>query len=202
MKRMLMIAALFGAAGCKLIANSSGDDGTGGDGGSGGEVASTSTTSAGGGEPSCDDCDDGNNCTVDICAPNGCENLGQPTPVDCANQSNGEGLCVWDKCVLQECDPESNGEPCFAAGGIGICKNGACGFCASDAECNDGNPCTLDYCMPGGCYNPEDTMMSACGEGGHCFKAACCEGCIDVKTMSCVQDCPNGAACSSQGTCT
>lgn len=73
--------------------------------------------------------------------------------------------------------------------------------CATAAKCDDGNPCTLDYCMPNGCYNPEDTKMTACGDAGHCFKSQCCEGCIDGQSGSCVVECPAGQTCSAQGMC-
>lgn len=171
--------------------------------GCGGRTSPTSAEGGGGAastETPCDSCDDGNGCTVDVCTIDGCEHLGQPSP-DACNASDEDGLCVWDRCVLQACGPKSNGYPCFAKGGIGTCSSGNCGFCLNAAECDDGNPCTDDYCMPSGCYNPEDTKMTVCGVAGHCFKSQCCEGCVDPQSGSCVVECPSGQTCSPQGTC-
>lgn len=77
------------------------------------------------------------------------------------------------------------------------------GGCASSTDCNDGNACTLDYCMSGICSNPTDTMFSVCGEMGlgHCFRTLCCEGCIDLKAVACVQACPLSQVCSPLGVC-
>ncbi len=73
----------------------------------------------------------------------------------------------------------------------------------SPKDCNDGNDCTLDYCMSGICSNPDDTMYSVCGEMGmgHCFRALCCEGCIDLKGVACVLSCPSGQECAPLGVC-
>lgn len=77
------------------------------------------------------------------------------------------------------------------------------GGCTSPLDCDDGNACTLNYCMNGICSNPDDTMFSVCGEMGmgHCFRALCCEGCIDMKAHACVLSCPSGQSCSPLGVC-
>lgn len=76
--------------------------------------------------------------------------------------------------------------------------------CASAASCNDGNPCTLDYCNSGRCYNPESTSLNACsagGQSGFCFSGSCCTGCLAPATLSCVQACPGGYVCDDHRVC-
>lgn len=87
-----------------------------------------------------------------------------------------------------------------ATGGAG----GEGGGCGSPDDCDDGNPCTEDYCLDSGaCSNPEDTLHIVCGDdaAGNCWKGACCAGCFDLSAGACVDACPEGQACSSLGAC-
>ena len=93
-------------------------------------------------------CDDGNQCTDDICTgEEGCTNLPMET-----------GSC-------------DDGDPCTAAD---HCADGTC--LGTPVECNDSNPCTDDFCtVTGGCDfipNNEDcddedpcTVADECNEG-------------------------------------
>lgn len=74
--------------------------------------------------------------------------------------------------------------------------------CDSAEDCNDGNPCTLDYCqVDGSCYNPDDTQHLSCGEEGRCWEGSCCEGCFDMTAGACVAECPAGKTCGALGAC-
>ncbi len=122
------------------------------------------------------DCDDGNDCTDDLCVAGACQNpnfaagtaCGDQTNTDCTNPDscNGSGVC--------QANHEANGTPCtddgvfcngdeFCQGGVcqpsGIdpcaatpatptCDeaNDRCIFCQSDTECDDGLECTDDFC--------------------------------------------------------
>jgi hypothetical protein len=112
-----------------------------------------------------EDCDDGNECTVDTCAAGRCRNVADPTccarDADC---DDGDG-CTPDRCADRVCvhDPAppgcctvetagfrcDDGDPCTIDSCIGrVCRHGprAAGCCATAADCDDGNPCTLDRC--------------------------------------------------------
>ena len=174
-----------------------GDGGAGGDGGTGGATTSSATCPT--------DCDDGNPCSVDVCDSGTCVHYGAVGADDCATVKQNNGVCAWTSCVLKTCDQpgDTGGELCFREGGVGVCDDGTCvPPCATPADCNDGNPCTLDYCTPSGaCSNPEDTLHSACGDGGTCWKGECCEGCFDLAAGACVETCPSGTTCGALGAC-
>lgn len=166
------------------------------DGGGGGEAGS-----GGGGGTTPINCDDGNACTTDAAVDGTCEHLGAIAPSPCTTLTGDDGLCVWDLCVSEDCANAPDGTFCMSDfPNVGKCEEGACAACATATDCDDGNPCTLDYCQLGGCYNPEDTSMSPCGNG-HCFQGSCCQGCVDPATFSCVETCAGGQACSAQGMC-
>ena len=125
-----------------------------------------------------------------------CDNVGCPDLTDCVNGCAGDQACA-DSCAaqstqeaidqynamvlcLQESCPDFDpacqemafqGGPCTdeyhaCFGGMG---------CGSDENCDDGDPCTYDYCQPdGNCYyepNPD------CGDGigACCMDGACME---------------------------
>lgn len=161
--------------------------------GSGGEGAHEET--------GCESCDDGNECTADVCVVGVCDHYGAADAKECTVQGTFVGACVWESCVLLWCNDASDGIPCLKEGGLGVCRMGACSPpCGSAADCDDGNECTLDYCSPyGGCLNVEDTAHPSCADGGGlCYGGSCCEGCIDAG--QCVPSCPLGKTCKG-GAC-
>jgi len=69
------------------------------------------------------DCDDGNPCTDDVCAPRGgCEHTNNTSPCD-----DGEFCTVLDRCAAGQC-----------VGGL-------------PRACDDADPCTVDACVTGAC---------------------------------------------------
>ena len=146
-------------------------------------------------------CDDGNPCTADSCAPQaGCQH--QPTSGDCddgnsctLNEQCGNGLCVASAmlvcddnnvCTTDSCNPQSgcihdfNNAPCNDAD---ICTiNEVCqgGECLSNEvlACDDQNPCTDDSCAPdSGCVHTPNNAACAdaslCTTGDHCAGGEC-----------------------------
>lgn len=218
---MAQLAALAGlmmmAAGCGSMTGcgarvtvdgeceTGGAGGEGGDGGAGGEGGTTTSSSAST-APTCPNgCDDGNPCSVDVCEAGACVHRGASSPDACSTVKQNSGVCAWTSCILTDCSQNANtdGEKCFREGGVGVCAGGSCAPpCASVADCDDGNPCTLDYCTPSGaCSNPEDTLHPTCGDEGYCWKGSCCEGCFDLVTGECVETCPDGKTCGALGAC-
>jgi hypothetical protein len=75
--------------------------------------------------------------------------------------------------------------------------------CETDAECDDGNPCTADTCDPASalCRNQATAEGAACGTGGLCCGGTCAAAACAVDA-----DCGNGSECAadvcvSGGTC-
>ncbi len=154
-------------------------------------------------------CDDGNPCTQDLCdatggciftAIPGCGGPGCKTNTDC-NDGNActqdmcsGGQCAYafigcatsDPCTSAYCDPQS--------GGCMYTKIPNCGQtgCQVDAQCNDGNSCTTDYCKGGTCLN---IAIPNCGQTG-CSSDAQCDDGIKCSIDKCQFD-PTG-----MGTCT
>jgi hypothetical protein len=105
------------------------------------------------------DCDDGNVCTNDSCsAPGGCTHVGNGGACDDYDICTGPDFCADDYCI-----------------------GGAYKTCA-----DDGNPCTIDYCVsnaPSGVVNPP---------------APNADGCVYANTASACED---GSACTGADTC-
>ena len=194
------------------------------------------------------DCEDGNACTLDTCStaggcvhvgvgPAGCDD-GNPctTGETCAGSVCGGGApvaCLGSgPCAVATCDataggcvvsPLEDGAPCSdgdACTAGDACASGAC--VATQIECTDANPCTVDGCDPttgcsfepstGGCDDG-----NACTQGDHCVVGSCVPG----PPLSCPQDgactvsscdpatgqcmpaaVPDGAPCSDGTYCT
>ncbi|NOZ01080.1 MAG: hypothetical protein GXP54_04230 [Deltaproteobacteria bacterium] len=126
------------------------------------------------------DCDDGNQCTKDVCVDGKCIH-------DCLDGmkcDDGDPFTMKDICVL---DPVS--DKCLCQGET---------ECSNDKDCDDGNQCTLDACDKNGtCHNdctPDvkcddgnpDTVKDACvfSATGECACAGVTPGC------SSDDDCP------------
>lgn len=157
-------------------------------------------------------CDDGNACTTDVCGGDGkCAH----TPVNGAC-SDGDMCTTGDRCVNGECKPVGvldcpdkacnsswcdsetgctyeavqDGLPCNDAS---FCTSGdrcQAGLCVGDptASCDDGNPCTTDYCDPvAGCVNENNT--ATCDDGLVCTENdVCSNGTCGGSAVQCPND--------------
>lgn len=94
-------------------------------------------------------CDDGVPCTLDLCDPAaGCLAL----PVDGLACDDGNGCTSADRCAAGSCVGDA-----------------VAGCCASDAECQDGDPCTEDTCFLGACRN----LARSCAVADKCLAGYC-----------------------------
>ena len=154
-------------------------------------------------------CIDGNPCTDDLCDPTeGC--LYTPNEAPC----NDDDACTyWDLCVdgdcasggvldcddLNPCTDDScdtllgcvhdhnqatcdDSNACTALDG---CIDGIC-VGAGVPDCDDDNPCTLDWCDPGpGCQHENHTLP--CDDGDKCVVGeACLDGaCVGGEPLNC-----------------
>jgi hypothetical protein len=91
------------------------------------------------------------------------------------------------------------------AGGAGGGSDAGCaggeptpeaGPCATDADCDDGNPCTADLCEPDGCEHQPMTGAT-CGKGTDCTPAPVC-----TASDACAPGLPDAAKCDDGNPCT
>jgi len=151
------------------------------------------------------DCDDGNDCTFDVCYDGNCFH-------DCMNGmecDDGNPFTMWDMCMLE---PDT-----------GICWCEGHTECIEDKDCDDGNDCTFDWCDKNGqCHHDcmvgekcddgdPDTAKDTCmfSQTGECACIGIEEECQDDKDCDdgndctldvcangeCVYDCMDGLAC-------
>jgi len=115
------------------------------------------------------DCDDGNECTDQLCAPLlGCQYFNVPRPCEDGNLCNGDDICEASVCVhpspldcddgnlctdqlcapLLGCQYFNNTRPCEDADACtdgDVCSGGSCQS-GGPLDCDDGNSCTADSC--------------------------------------------------------
>lgn len=110
------------------------------------------------------DCRDSNECTKDTCSLlSGCTNAELPDGTTCAS-----GTCYLAKCCTG----------CFQ---YGACEEGfketACGTGGAECKiCDDGNPCTTDYCDGTGCRTVPVTVGTSCADSNRCNGTETCNG--------------------------
>ena len=135
------------------------------------------------------DCDDGIECTSDSCSEGACSNQVLPAGSPCSEGvCNGQGQL--ESCVACiDDDPAGVDSGCSAA--EPVCDPSrsplACGECARDADCDDGNACTLDLCEVGACMGSTVSAGEACQEG-YCNGVPGEEACV-----ACIDDGPGDA---------
>ena len=116
------------------------------------------------GQPGCE-CPPGQHCEGGECVTGPCDDDG-----DCAP---GQG-CVNGDCTCEDDDDCPSGDACVD----GVCED-CPGECCDNADCDDGNPCTGDYCRRGECHNPcgndciECTIEGGGGSFGYCIDCIC-----------------------------
>ncbi len=78
--------------------------------------------------------------------------------------------------------------------------------CQSDAECNDGIPCTIDACIGNECFNdplPDCCTCDAqCDDGNQCTEDRCCDGVCDNAPLPTGFPCGDGNLCTINDACT
>jgi hypothetical protein len=159
-------------------------------------------------------CDDGDDCTLDICDDGFCEHEPQDNSCDDGNFCNGSDECRDGRCEnvgpppCDDCDPI--GDRCGECGLIdGPCCDGLCsqGACSEDDECVtcgalDGPCCgggTCDdealFCVDGRCLACGDEEEACCA-GGFCNAPFQCTGEVCALSAGC-----GGVSCGSIEVC-
>ncbi len=126
------------------------------------------------------DCDDGIDCTNDICLASG----------DCFNPPDDDNCAAGNNCYGPEtCDPlDLNADPVtgcvpgafLCADPTPVCNpaTGTCVQCLVDQDCTDGIFCTVNACVNNACqYTPDDTRCP--DDGVYCNGAEACDAELD-----------------------
>lgn len=145
------------------------------------------------------DCDDGNACSADTCAPSGVGTLGcvhTSTP-NCCNtpgDCNDGKLCTLDLCptaggqcqhsakvdccmIASDCDDQDSCTLDTCSGAGGGCKHqNTC--CKSDGECQSADPCLVGSCASGTCIFASTCCQkdSDCDDFNTCTNDSCASG--------------------------
>lgn len=146
------------------------------------------------------DCDDDNACTTDSCVAGACSNV---ATLGCCTQDSGcdDGdFCTPDRCVDRKCRSDAPVDNC----------------CNVDESCDDGDDCTRDTCVLHKCAAAPDPKAGCCKEAKDCQDSnvtttdSCVDGkCQHVKNGTCQLDSDCGSpdpceagSCTSGITCT
>lgn len=151
------------------------------------------------------DCADRYACTEDRCEVSGCVHI--PVAARCSAAPGGRcdeldgcqyptcetgTTCVAEGCERVHCE----GSRCvreYACGSSEIC----CGESCQPAGCDDGNPCTLDFCEPtaGACAH-RARAGGTCSDGDACTTG---DACIRGSCVGSPRTCPDdGNACTTE----
>ena len=178
---------------------------------------------------SSDDCDDGNDCTQDVCVAGSCSYSNQgaaglPCEDDnaCTKASVcASGFCVpsalvtcddANPCTIEICDPKlgcvasplgdaANCDDGDACNGVALCKGGACVNGAAPS-CDDANPCTDDTCTAkAGCAHVVN--VAPCSDGNACTRQDTCTkgSCIGLALVCNDDEMCTADSCDLQAGC-
>ncbi len=131
------------------------------------------------------DCDDGNPCTLDVCANAG-------TPGAACSYQNVDGSC-------------SDGNPCTQSDTCraGVCVGGDPVVCSASDACHDAGSCDP---ATGACSNPAKADGTSCNDGNACTQTDRCQAgvCTDMNPVVCValDQCHAAGICNpASGSC-
>jgi hypothetical protein len=148
-----------------------------------------------------ENCDDNNPCTKDLCLPEGeCGHENLEIVCDDGNLCTMNDMCVEGVCQAGEVKDCDDANPCTADS---CDETGQCVHQATDGACDDGSACTDgDYCEDGLCVYAE---LVNCDNGNPCTTDYCnpTEGCIHDDNAAPCDDldlCTTGDVCEA-GVC-
>ena len=183
--------------------------------------------------PTCsvdEDCEDGDDCTLDVCQADRSCGYGADKEAGCCLQNadcDDGDPCTVDVCAGETCDHLSggcctddlgcdDGDPCT----VDTCHGGTCAFqpptgacCRGDEDCDDGDPCTRDSCVGGRCmsgtFDQCCSSAAECTGGSLCSTASCVDSvCVYQPVVGCCSadtDCFDADGCTldvcNEGTC-
>lgn len=142
--------------------------------------------------------DDGNECTVAACDVGACVTANAGGTCDYMDGAGicADGVCVdadscdpypcqdRGECVVDQCDPSDGlcsyanapvDTPCNEDGGRVCDGSGDCVGCNHSSQCDDGDPCTTDFCFGrvNACSHPPAADGLVCGDAAICLQGQC-----------------------------
>jgi len=155
-------------------------------------------------------CDDANECTVDLCVGNVCVVSPKPPGAVC---DDGDVCTVSDSCQGTACGGKKVDLCCHVdsecddlnACTDDTCAGILCNFAPNSAACDDGDPCTAgDTCSAGSCAGGAApgccTADSECDDGNPCTIGSCADNaCLYASVAGC---CATDADCDDTNACT
>jgi len=143
-------------------------------------------------------CDDGDPCTEDSCAPDGCHHL--PVTGAC---DDGNPCTYGDTCATGTCQGTAYVCPVTECLSRNVCDGqGGCTPTPrpDGSACSpDTNPCTNDICQGGACGHPPKADGTACNDGNACTRNDSCQA--GTCTGGSAVTCPAPDSCHLDGTC-
>lgn len=147
-------------------------------------------------------CDDGQACTIDLCVAGACVHGPNLGCCEQASDCDQEAACSIVSCVSNSCvqtpivgcgedptdtEPDSGVSEADAGGGepLGV-------LCASDAQCEDGDPCTDDICLLAGGVCLFTANPLCCEQASDCDGILACHAgeCVDQRcSLNVVPEC-------------
>lgn len=146
-------------------------------------------------------CDDGQACTIDLCVAGACVHGPNLGCCEQASDCDQEAACSLVSCVANSCvqtpivgcgedptdtAPDSGASEADAGGDLlGV-------LCASDAQCEDGDPCTDDICLLAGGVCLFTTNPLCCEQASDCDEILACHAgeCVDQRcSLNVVPEC-------------
>ena len=111
-------------------------------------------------------CDDGNPCTEDACAADGCASAPLPDRTACAPYADALGICLGGTCTPVECLAGADCDDGNACNGSEGCSaDGGC-LPGTAPSCGGGSACALPLCDPArGCVLEPAADGTACSDG-------------------------------------
>jgi hypothetical protein len=155
------------------------------------------------------DCQDGNNCTDDLCLDGICAALPRHGCCEADADCDDGNYCTEDSCDGLICTHTDNSNACDDGDACTDGDSCAAGVCSGvSVLCDDGNACTGDSCYEGEClstYTPAAgccVLDSDCADGNPCTDDRCeSEGaCVNAPVDDCCLDdatCDDGDACTA-----
>jgi hypothetical protein len=150
-------------------------------------------------------CDDGNACTTDGCAAaTGCTFTPLPNGQSCGNLDFCDGFetCQAGTCASGTAPLCDDGNPCTADAcnsSTGCTHAAVSGCCFVDADCVDGDQCTIDErCVGGACTS----QTRNCNDANPCTQDGCVptSGCVNIPLID-GTSCADAQACDGIETC-
>ncbi len=146
------------------------------------------------------ECDDGNACTTDTCAPGGCVSAPAAGACDDGDPCTAVDTCTGGQCVgigSIDCDDDNVCTDDACVSGIGCQSTPSVGVGGVAVPCDDGDPCTAtDECAAGACVGQG---ALSCDDGNSCTDDTCEPG---VGCQSTPTDPAAAVACDDGDPCT